>query len=138
MSTFLHCDRKNRIFFKKLKLFHIEFTSWHFFFEIHNPNKKWLEISVFENSIIRWVYKVVKEALKKSEKIYVVFFSVIVNTHEVVAKSKRVRYKRLSIICEITNIYIFYLAKNNLRSAIFLPIPIHTYPKRYKKKNSSI
>ena len=47
-------------------------TSWHFF--NHNPNKKRLEISVFENSIIRWVYKVVKEALKKSEKIHVVFF----------------------------------------------------------------
>ena len=45
-----------------------------FFFEIHNRNKKWLEISVFENSIIRWVYKIVKEALKKSEKIHVVFF----------------------------------------------------------------
>ena len=29
--------------------------------------KKRLEISVFENSIIRWVYKVVKEALKKSK-----------------------------------------------------------------------
>ena len=50
------------------------------------------------------VYKVVKEALKKSEKIHVVFFQVIVNTHEVVAKSKRVRYKRLSIIGEITHI----------------------------------
>ena len=63
------------------------------FFEIHNPNKKWLEISVFENSIIRWVYKVVKEALKKSGNIHVLFFQVIVNTHKVVAKSKRVRYK---------------------------------------------
>ena len=29
---------------------------------------------VFENSIIRRVYKVAKEALKKSEKIHVVFF----------------------------------------------------------------
>ena len=45
-----------------------------FFFEIHNPNKKWLEISVFKNSIIRWVYKVVKEVFKKSEKIHAVFF----------------------------------------------------------------
>ena len=36
--------------------------------------------------MIGWVYKVVKEALKKSEKIHVVFFKVIVNTHEVVAK----------------------------------------------------
>ena len=44
------------------------------FFEIHNLNKKWLEINVFANSIIRRVYKVVKEALKKSEKIHVVFF----------------------------------------------------------------
>ena len=33
-----------------------------------------IEKSVFENSIIRWVYKVVKEALKKFEKIHVVFF----------------------------------------------------------------
>ena len=33
-----------------------------------------LEISVFENSIIRWVFKVVKEALKKYEKMQVVFF----------------------------------------------------------------
>ena len=63
-------------------------------------------MSVFENSTIRWVYKVVKEALKKSEKIHVVFFEVIVNTHEVVAKSKRVRYKRLSIIGEITHMYL--------------------------------
>ena len=56
------------------------------------------------NIVIRWVYKVVKEASKKSEKIHVVFFYVIVNTHEVVAKSKRVMYKRLSIIREITHI----------------------------------
>ena len=61
-------------FFKKLRIFYIEIpdTSW-IFFEIHNPNKKWLDISLFENSI-RWVYKVVKEALKKSEKIHAVFF----------------------------------------------------------------
>ena len=52
-------------------------------------------------------YKVVKEALKKSEKIHAVFFEVIVNTHEVVAKSKRVRYKPLSIIGEIIHIHIF-------------------------------
>ena len=45
-----------------------------YFFKIPNPNKKWLEISYFENSVIRWVYKVVKEAFKKSEKIHVVFF----------------------------------------------------------------
>ena len=32
-----------------------------------------MEISVFENSIIRWVYKVVKEALKIFLKIHVVF-----------------------------------------------------------------
>ena len=31
-----------------------------------------MEKSVFENSIIRWAYEVVKEALKKSEKIHVV------------------------------------------------------------------
>ena len=73
LSTFLHCDRKNSSFFKKLRLFYIEFRL-DIFFEINNPNKKWLEISVFENSIIRWVYKEVKEALKKSEKIHEVFF----------------------------------------------------------------
>ena len=48
------------------------------------------------------MYKVVKEALKKIEKIHVVFFKLIVNTHEMVAKTKRLmRYKRLSIIGEI-------------------------------------
>ena len=54
-------------------------------------------MSVFENSIIRWVYKVVQEALKKSE-------DMIVSTHEVVFQSKRVRYKRLLIIGEMTHI----------------------------------
>ena len=67
LSTFLHCDQKNSIFFKKLRFFYIVIPL-DIFFEIHNPNEKLLEISVFENSIIRWVYKVVKEALKKSEK----------------------------------------------------------------------
>ena len=52
------------------------------------------------------MYKVVKEALKKSETNHVVFFYVIVNTHEVVAKSKRVKYKRLSIVGEITHILV--------------------------------
>ena len=61
-------------FFQKAETFWHRVASWHFYFEINNPNKKWLKISVFENSIIRWVYKVVKEALKKSEKIHVVFF----------------------------------------------------------------
>ena len=92
-------------FFKKLRLFYIEIC-FEIFFEIHNPNKKELAISVFENSIIRWVYKVVKEAFKKCEKIHVVFFEVIVNTHKVVAKSKRVRYKRLSLIGEITHMFV--------------------------------
>ena len=55
------------VFFQKAAIILHRVTSWHFF-EIHNSNKKWLEISVFENSIIRWVFKVVKEALKKSEK----------------------------------------------------------------------
>ena len=55
---------KNSIFFKKLRLFTSWDTSWHFF-QVHNPNKKWLEISVSENSIIRWVYKVVKKGLRK-------------------------------------------------------------------------
>ena len=50
------------------------------------------------------MYKIIKEALKKSEKTHVVFFQVIVNTQEVVAKLKRVRYKRLSIIGEMTHI----------------------------------
>ena len=54
-------------FFKKLRPFYIELRL-DIFFEIHNPNKKWLEISVFEHSIIRWVYKVFKEALKNLEK----------------------------------------------------------------------
>ena len=53
------------------------------------------------------MYKVVKEVFKKSEKIHGVFFKVMVNTHEVVAKSKRVRYKRSSIIDEITPIYAY-------------------------------
>ena len=53
-----------RLFFKKLRLFTSWDTSWHFF-QVHNPNKKWLEISVSENSIIRWVYKVVKKGLRK-------------------------------------------------------------------------
>ena len=57
------------------------------------------------------MYKVVKEVLKKSEIIHVVFFQVIVNTHEVVAKSKRVMYKRLSIIGEITHIFKFNIKK---------------------------
>ena len=69
MSLTLYC-----IFFQKAETFLHRITALYFFFEIHNPNKKWLEISVFENSIIRWVYRVVKEALKKSEKIHVVFF----------------------------------------------------------------
>ena len=55
LSTFLQCDRQNCIFFKKLRLFYIEIRLDIFFFEIHNPNKKWLEISVFENSIIMGV-----------------------------------------------------------------------------------
>ena len=61
------------VFFSKSWDFYIELRL-DIFFEIHNPNKKWLEISVFENSIIWWVYEVVKEALRKSEKIHVVFF----------------------------------------------------------------
>ena len=73
LSTFLHCDQKNSIFFQKAETVYIEIRL-DIFFEIHNHNEKWLEISVFGNSIIRWVYKVVKEALKKSEKIHVVFF----------------------------------------------------------------
>ena len=52
------------VFFQKAETFLHRVTLWHFF-EIYNPNKNWLEISVFENSIIRWVYKVVKEALKR-------------------------------------------------------------------------
>ena len=55
------------------------------------------------------MYKVVKEALKKFEKFHVVFFQVIVNTHKVVAKSKRVSYKRLSMIGEITHMLITIL-----------------------------
>ena len=55
------------IFFKKLRLFYIELRL-DIYFDIHKPNKKWLEISVFENSIIRRVYKVVKEALKNLKK----------------------------------------------------------------------
>ena len=61
-------------FFKKLRLFYIEIRL-EIFFEIQNPNKKWLEISVFENSIIRWVYKVVKEQCCKSS------FSMLINTN---------------------------------------------------------
>ena len=60
-------------------------------------------------------YKVVKEALIKSEKIHAVFFEVIVNTHEVVAKSKRVKYKPLSIIGEI-NTYFQDNIKHNART----------------------
>ena len=105
----LFCIAIGRIvfFFQKAGAFLHRDTSWHFF-EIHNANKKWFEISVFENSITQSVYKVVKEALKKSEKIHVVFFQVTVNIHKVVAKSKRVRYKRLWIIGKITRIICSY------------------------------
>ena len=72
----LSCIAIGKIVFfsKSWDIFTQRYVLTYFFFEIHNPNKKWLEVSVFENSIIRWVYKVVKEALKKSEKIHVVFF----------------------------------------------------------------
>ena len=49
------------------------------------------------------------EALKKSENIREVFFQMVVSTHEVVAKSKRVRYKRLLIIGEITHIHTCFI-----------------------------
>ena len=71
---FLALRPKKKYFFQKAETFLHTVTSWYIFFDIHNPKKKWLEISIFENSIIRWVYKIVKEALKKSDKIHVVFF----------------------------------------------------------------
>ena len=126
MSTFLHCDWKQYLF-QKAETFLHKVISWHFFFEIHNPNKKWLEISIFKNLIIRWVYKVVTETLKKSGKIHEVFVWVIVTTHDVVAKSKRVRYKRLSIIGEITYMYKSY---ETLRFCIFIHCAIRFCSKK--------
>ena len=58
-------------------------------------NKKYFKnytsvlIKMSNEDLQHW-YKVIKETLKKSERIHVVFFQVIVNTHEVVAESKRV------------------------------------------------
>ena len=63
---------KTVFFFKKLRLFYIEIRINIFFKSIILT--KMIENKRFENSIIQWVYEVVKEAFKKSEKIRVVFF----------------------------------------------------------------